>query len=75
MVCGFVQVELTLVSGVDELRLEEDRQLGLKVQSLLVDGNPNVVAYAAKLGDVHVIREYLKNYPNEVRTAIIIFLI
>ena len=51
---------------MDEVRLE-DRQLEFKVQSLLADGNPDVVAYAAKLGDVHVIRGYLKSYPNEVR--------
>ena len=50
----------------DKLKEREDPALVLKVQSLLAEGNPDVVAYAAKLGDEHVIREYLKNYPNEV---------
>ena len=54
-----------IVKGKDEA--EDDPGLVLKVHSLLAEGNPAVLAYAAKLGDDHVIREYLKNYPNEVR--------
>ena len=48
--------------------MEEDPDLVLKVHSLLAEGKPDVLAYAAQLGDEHVIREYLKNFPNEVFT-------
>ena len=33
---------------------------------LLANKNPDVVAYAARAGDEHVIREYLHSAPNEV---------
>lgn len=45
--------------------------LVLKVHSLLAESNPAVLAYAAQLGDQHVIKEYLKNFPNEVFIVIL----
>lgn len=42
----------------------------LKVNTLLADGNPAVLVYAAQLGDEHVIKEYLQNFPNEVNASI-----
>ena len=47
-------------------KVPDDPDLVLKVHSLLAERNPAVLAYAAKLGDEHVIREFLKNFPNEV---------
>ena len=46
--------------------MKADPDLVLKVHSLLAESNPAVLAYAALLGDEHVIKEYLKNFPNEV---------
>lgn len=46
--------------------MKADPDLVLKVHSLLAESNPAVLSYAAQLGDEHVIREYLKNFPNEV---------
>ena len=46
--------------------MDADPDLVLKVHSLLAESNPAVLGCAAQLGDEHVIREYLKNFPNEV---------
>lgn len=43
-----------------------DTELSMKLQSLLEEEKPEVLANAAMLGDVPTIREYLQKYPNEV---------
>ena len=43
-----------------------DADLRMKLQSLLEEGKPEVLANAAMLGDVYTIREYLQKYPNDV---------
>jgi len=43
-----------------------DAELCMKLQSLLEEEKPEVLANAAMLGDVPTIREYLQKYPNEV---------
>ena len=57
----------TIEHIVDDLK--DDPDLVSKLHSLLAERDPDVLAYAAQLGDEHVIREFLKNAPNEVRTA------
>lgn len=52
--------------AIDDLR--DDPALVSKLHSLLAVSNPDVLAYAAQLGDGHVIREFLKDAPNEVCT-------
>ena len=64
-----MQLRLVLSKGVDKLNLQEDPDLVLKVNTLLADSNPAVLVYAAKLGDEHVIKEYLQNSPNEVNAS------
>lgn len=56
--------KLSIILGTAEVDVDPD--LVLKVHSFLAESNPAVLGYAAQLGDEHVIREYLKNYPNEV---------
>ena len=53
------------------LEVNANPDLVLKVHSLLAESNPAVLAYAAQLGDQHVIKEYLKNFPNEVFIVIL----
>ena len=43
-----------------------DADLRMKLQSLLEEEKPEVLANAAMLGDVYTIREYLQKYPNDV---------
>lgn len=43
-----------------------DAELSMKLQSLLEEEKPEVLANAAMLGDVPTLREYLQKYPNEV---------
>ena len=45
---------------------KDNPDLVLKVHTLLAESKPAVLAYAAQLGDKHIIKEYLKNFPNEV---------
>lgn len=52
---------------VDDVK--DDPALVSKLHSLLAERDPDVLAYAAQLGDEHVIREFLKNAPNEVYTG------
>ena len=46
--------------------LKDYPDLVSKLHSLLAERDPDVLAYAAQLGDEHVIRNFLKNAPNEV---------
>lgn len=43
-----------------------DADLRMKLQSLLDEEKPEVLANAAMLGDVSTVREYLQKYPNDV---------
>ena len=36
------------------------------MHSLLAKSDPDVLAYAAQLGDENVVREFLNGFPNEV---------
>ena len=49
---------------------EETALLELKMQALLEDDNSEVLAHAALLGHVSIIRDYLDKYPNEVMTKV-----
>ena len=46
--------------------MKTDPDLVMKVHSLLAESNPAVLAHAAQIGDEHVIKEFLKTFPNEV---------
>ena len=61
---GVFYIIICYFSPIEELK--DDPVLLQKVQTLLAEGNSDVVAYAAQLGDDYVIREYLKTSPNEV---------
>lgn len=43
-----------------------DADLRMKLQSLLDEEKPEVLANVAMLGDVSTVREYLQKYPNDV---------
>lgn len=49
---------------------EETALLELKMQALLEEDNSEVLAHAALLGHVSIIRDYLDKYPNEVITKV-----
>lgn len=49
---------------------EETALLELKMQALLEDDNSEVLAHAALLGHVSIIRDYLDKYPNEVMAKV-----
>lgn len=57
---------IIIIVTVSEETLKDDPALVQKVQTYLAEGNSDVVAYAAQLGDGNVIREYLNTAPNEV---------
>ena len=63
----YLLVIVTSDSVIDDLK--DDPDLVSKLHSLLAAGDPDVLAYAAQLGDENVVREFLKDAPNEVWTV------
>lgn len=63
----YLQAIVTSDSVIDDLK--DDPDLVFKLHSSLAAGNPDVLAYAAQLGDENVVREFLKDAPNEVWTV------
>ena len=54
------------LSGVDLQNIEDNSKLLARVNLLLEQSNPDVLAYAAQLEDDTYIQEYLTGCPNEV---------
>ena len=66
-VCYKFKLNLCYTTADDVVNnLRDDPSLLTKMHTLLSENDPDVLGYAAQLGNEMVVREFLKDSPNEV---------